>query len=60
MKMPYNAINVHWNEFYARKLDSLVTFKYGAILARVASMYTWSSSHEINPRPATYQYFTVF
>jgi hypothetical protein len=38
MRMPYNSFNVHWNEFYARKLNSLMTFKYGAILARVASI----------------------
>jgi hypothetical protein len=36
MRMPYNAFNVHWTEFHARKLNSLVTFNYGAILARVA------------------------
>jgi hypothetical protein len=36
MRMLCNAFNVHWTEFHARKLNSLVTFNYGAILARVA------------------------
>jgi hypothetical protein len=34
----YNAFNVHWTAFYARKWNIVMTFNVGVILVKVVAM----------------------